>query len=109
MTVGSPSRRDGDLPCPSGRSQTPRHPHGATPMPHAQKLFFTLLLAVTAWSPAKGDSPARDGGRIELDLRRRDPASGEVNVTRETLDPRRVGVVVVDMWNWHWCKTAAMR
>jgi hypothetical protein len=30
--------------------------------------------------------------------------------TREArFDPRRVGVVVVDPWNFHWCKTATMR
>ena len=52
-------------------------------MPHALKLSFALLLAVSAWSPARGDRPTQDEGKIELDLRRRDPASGEVKVTRE--------------------------
>ena len=78
-------------------------------MSHARKMSLALLLAVSAWSPTRGDNPTQDEGKIELDLRHRDPASGEVKVTRETLDPKRVGVVVVDMWNWHWCKTAAMR
>jgi nicotinamidase-related amidase len=27
----------------------------------------------------------------------------------EEVDPRNVGVVVVDVWNWHWCKTSTAR
>ena len=49
--------------------------------------------------------PAAD---IELSLQARDP-QGKPNVERVALDPHKVGVVVVDMWNYHWCKTAAMR
>lgn len=25
------------------------------------------------------------------------------------IDPSKVGIVVIDMWNWHWCKTSAAR
>ncbi|MCC7376896.1 MAG: NPCBM/NEW2 domain-containing protein [Verrucomicrobiales bacterium] len=42
-------------------------------------------------------------------LQTRDPATGEIRHHTETIDPRRVGVVVVDVWNFHWCKTATMR
>lgn len=33
-----------------------------------------------------------------------------VPMTRdELIDPRKTGIVVVDPWNFHWCKTATMR
>ena len=46
---------------------------------------------------------------VELTLQSRDPVSGEIRVTQEKVDPRRVGVIAVDVWNFHWCKTATMR
>lgn len=46
---------------------------------------------------------------VELTLQSRDPVSGEIRITREKVDPRRVGVIAVDVWNFHWCKTATMR
>ena len=46
---------------------------------------------------------------IELTLRSRNPESGEIIVSRERVDPRRVGIIAVDVWNYHWCKTATMR
>ena len=45
---------------------------------------------------------------IELSLQTRD-AQGTPVVRRERIDPAKVGIVVVDMWNYHWCKTATMR
>jgi len=49
------------------------------------------------------------GADITLTLQTRDPATGQIVVTNETVDPARVGVIAVDVWNWHWCKTATMR
>ena len=46
---------------------------------------------------------------LELNLQRRDPKTGRVIVERETFDPRALGIVIVDLWNWHWCKTATQR
>lgn len=46
---------------------------------------------------------------IELTLQTRDPATGRVILTQERVDPARVGVIAVDVWNFHWCKTATMR
>lgn len=42
-------------------------------------------------------------------LQTRDPSTGEPRQRTEHVDPKRVGVVVVDVWNFHWCKTATMR
>jgi hypothetical protein len=58
------------------------------------------LLAVLAPSAARG---------LTLELQRRDPVTGAVTIETETVDPKRVGVIAVDVWNFHWCKTATMR
>lgn len=47
--------------------------------------------------------------QVEFELQTRDPATGEVKVTREKIDASKVGVIAVDVWNFHWCKTATMR
>ena len=46
---------------------------------------------------------------IELTCQTRNPESGKILLAAEKLDPAHVGVVVVDVWNFHWCKTATMR
>ncbi len=53
--------------------------------------------------------PALPAAEIEWTLQTRDPATGQVILTKERIDPKRVGVVAVDVWNFHWCKTATMR
>jgi len=46
---------------------------------------------------------------LELELQRRKPDDGSLVLTKEKFVPSNVGIVVVDMWNFHWCKTAATR
>src|SRR6266851_5153185 len=48
-------------------------------------------------------------GEIELTLQKRDEVSGKIVLALEKVDPARVGVIAVDVWNYHWCKTATMR
>ncbi|MEX0711639.1 MAG: NPCBM/NEW2 domain-containing protein [Pirellulales bacterium] len=47
--------------------------------------------------------------RIELTLRSRDRATGQVSSDKLAIDPRQIGVVLVDTWNFHWCLTATQR
>jgi hypothetical protein len=71
-------------------------------------LFVSLLLA----SPAAGqlvETSPNSNREIELELQTRDPVTGQIKTTREKVDPHRVGVIAVDVWNHHWCKTATMR
>src|SRR5262245_6023351 len=49
------------------------------------------------------------GAEIELELEARDPGTGDIRLTRERVDPRTLGIVAIDMWNYHWCKTSAAR
>lgn len=46
---------------------------------------------------------------IELQLQTRDPQTGAIRLALEKIDPLKVGVIAVDVWNYHWCKTATMR
>ena len=45
------------------------------------------------------------GGEVTLSLRTRDPKSNDVIVTPKKIDSKKVGIVIVDMWNYHWCIT----
>lgn len=71
-------------------------------MPAAVPILF--LACVFADNPSP--SPSKS---VEFALQRRDAVTGRAEITREALDPARVGIVVIDMWNWHWCKTSAAR
>jgi hypothetical protein len=46
---------------------------------------------------------------IELTLQTRHPDTGKILLTTEKVDSKSVGVIAVDVWNFHWCKTATMR
>ena len=46
---------------------------------------------------------------LSLKLTRREPSTGEALVESEHLATYRIGIVAIDMWNWHWCKTSTQR
>ena len=52
---------------------------------------------------------AARAAEIELTLQTRDSATGSTHLHSEKVDPKHVGVIAVDVWNYHWCKTATMR
>lgn len=78
-----------------------------------------LLVGLTTWPKrptltshevSAAEAPAAPHRKlIEFDLQTRDPATGKVVSKRGAVDPRKVGVIAVDVWNYHWCKTATMR
>lgn len=68
------------------------------------RLLPLLLLPVLVRPLAAGE-PQPAPREITLSLRTRDAKTGETVVTPLTIDPRRVGVVIVDPWNYHWCMT----
>ena len=74
-----------------------------------RRLWFTFAMLVGHLIACETCSlPAARGAEIELPLRTRD-LSGRAVTRPEKVDPAKVGIVVVDMWNYHWCKTATMR
>ena len=36
-------------------------------------------------------------------------SDNKIMVKKEAVNPKKIGIVVIDMWNWHWCKTSAAR
>ena len=58
-----------------------------------------------------GDELVQEGDPriLALDLRRREASTGELLAEVEHLPSYRIGVVAIDMWNWHWCKTSTQR
>lgn len=52
---------------------------------------------------------ATHAAEIELTLQSREPGTGKIVLSNEKVDPEHVGVIAVDVWNYHWCKTATMR
>ncbi len=70
-------------------------------------------LLVVALAAGLGAAADAGGGKLVLNVRQRPPASGgkggEASVAGRTVDPRRTAIVVCDMWDDHWCKSAAKR
>jgi hypothetical protein len=69
----------------------------------------TLILCGAVMGAALRGSTVANAAEIQLALQTRDPATGESRLTIEPVDPARIGVIAVDVWNYHWCKTATMR
>ena len=46
---------------------------------------------------------------INFDHQIRGRETGEIQVTSAALVPSVIGIVVVDVWNFHWCKTSSER
>lgn len=53
--------------------------------------------------------PCAPGAELALNLQSRDRESGKVISTLQEFDSSKTAMVVIDMWNWHWCKTATER
>jgi nicotinamidase-related amidase len=47
--------------------------------------------------------------QIVLHLRRRDARTGEAEIIDEPISPAKIGIIVVDVWDYHWCKTCSAR
>lgn len=85
---------------------------GFTSLRSSHLLLSLGLLVGFAMPSARSQSVSPPGGSrraIQLDLQFRDPQTNAVQRTRESLDPAKIGVIAVDVWNYHWCKTATMR
>jgi nicotinamidase-related amidase len=64
--------------------------------------FVTLVLSI-------GFSMQLHAKKIPFNYLTRNAETGEVLVTSTELDPAKTAIIVIDMWNFHWCMTAAQR
>jgi nicotinamidase-related amidase/type 1 glutamine amidotransferase len=46
---------------------------------------------------------------FELNLQRRDLADGTLIIEKKQIDPTKTAIVVIDMWDRHWCRTYTAR
>lgn len=73
------------------------------------------MLAASGCAPRAATDGSGTGGELVLHARHHVPAeareAGEQPVVEETLrwDPERTALVIVDMWDDHWCRGAARR
>jgi hypothetical protein len=72
-----------------------------------QLLILMMRLPVFLALLTTAVSPAAHG--LVLKLQQRNPETGRITTKTEEIDPAKVGVIAVDVWNFHWCKTATMR
>src|SRR4051812_4722358 len=52
--------------------------------------------------------PGARVGKLTFSLQSRNE-DGQTQNREESFDPQTTGIIVVDPWNFHWCKTATMR
>jgi hypothetical protein len=70
----------------------------------------SIALAFAAASGGEGRAPTKGAiSELRFDLQRRDTATGKLLLLIETLDPKKIGIIVVDMWNCHWCRPCLAR
>jgi hypothetical protein len=71
-------------------------------------MFARLFVIVICFAVAQvGAADEREQGVIELPLRTR--VNKQPVERREKIDPRHVGIVVIDVWDYHWCMTCTQR
>lgn len=68
--------------------------------------MFGYMVACSSDSPVTAENINKT---IELELQQRDPAGGTLEVKKETIDVAKTAIVVIDMWDKHWCKTYTAR
>jgi len=67
-----------------------------------KRMVAMVLAMVVACGAARGET-------VKFRLQSRDRQTGHVQMVEREIDPAKTGVVVIDMWNYHWCKTATER
>jgi nicotinamidase-related amidase len=70
----------------------------------SQRLFLVALCFISAQLVA-----AREQERNVVEFPLRTRVDKQPVERRETIDPRHVGIVVIDLWDYHWCVTCTQR
>ena len=63
-----------------------------------------LFQAGTALAASQAVGQSSTGGTIQLALQTRD-RENRVNLAREDVDPKKIAIIAVDCWHYHWCRT----
>jgi nicotinamidase-related amidase len=66
-------------------------------------IFFALFLSANVMAQSSV------GKKLKMTFQTRDAVSGEVILTPGEIEPSKTAIIVIDMWNSHWCMTASQR
>ena len=75
-----------------------------------KSIFTGFILTNLSTSDAHAESKASPEplpGTLKLDLQRRMPETDHLLIQSETINSRRIGIVVIDMWNGYMCPTGS--
>lgn len=73
-------------------------------------IFTGFILTILSTSDVHAESKASPEplpGTLKLDLQRRMPETDHLLIQSETINSRRIGIVVIDMWNGYMCPTGS--
>ncbi|MGA2408683.1 MAG: NPCBM/NEW2 domain-containing protein [Bacteroidales bacterium] len=72
------------------------------------KLFLVTSIFILMFGSIQNELFA-EGKILHISLQTRDPKTNQVITKTEDVDASKIGVVIVDPWNFHWCMTACER
>jgi hypothetical protein len=70
---------------------------------------FIWLLSLTILSGCTHSKVQTETKELHLSLETRDPKTNQVITKIESVDASKIGVIIIDPWNFHWCMTACER
>ena len=70
-------------------------------------LVFALLCVLVFRNSSSAVHKAN--GTIDIELQRRDPTDGTLIIEKKQIHPDKTAIVVIDMWDRHWCRTYTAR
>jgi nicotinamidase-related amidase len=73
-------------------------------------IIFSLLVFLPAEAQKKREQSPKTGEKpVIMDFETRDAATGKSIIMPTALNPGKTAIIVVDMWNSHWCMTTSER
>ena len=73
-----------------------------------RQIIVGLLVVMVSLHPAANGAPAASARQVTLHVQRRGDDGRALRRT-VAIDPKKAAIVVVDMWDRHWCKTYTTR
>jgi len=70
---------------------------------------YILLLSVIILIGCTQNKMQTETKKLNLSLETRDPKTNQVITKIEHVDASKIGVIIIDPWNFHWCMTACER
>jgi nicotinamidase-related amidase/type 1 glutamine amidotransferase len=69
----------------------------------------TMLVFVCSTGLTSASTAQYKLNSIEVKLQRRDPTDGTLTIEKKQIHPAKTAIVVIDMWDRHWCRTYTAR